>query len=148
MQNLKMAVLGGALCLGLMALGSACGGGRGPLVSAQEHAQQEVETEYLLQQAGFKKYQVNQNMPQQEALLSALPRRTIVSYQRDGEKLHAYGDKDTRTLYIGDNAAFQRYLSLARGRKLCALREGGGESAQFWRCLDEYRQGSAGPAGK
>ena len=51
-----------------------CGGGTGPIASGQEHEQQQVGTEYFLQQAGFRKYQVNQNMPQQEALLSVLPR--------------------------------------------------------------------------
>ena len=47
-------------------------------------------------------------MPQQEALLSALPKRTVTAYERDGEKLYTYGDKDTRTLYIGDAPAYRQ----------------------------------------
>ena len=86
-------------------------------------------------------------MPQQEALLSALPKRTVTTYERDGQKLYAYGDKDTRTLYIGDDAAYQRYLSLAQGRQVCRVRTGGAESSSFWGCMDEYRQGG-GQSGK
>ena len=144
MAGLRAAMV---LMLVLMLL-TGCGGGSGPIASEKEHMQQQVGTEYLLEQAGFNKWQVNQNMPQQQALLSALPKRTLVTYERDGQKLHAYGDKDTRTLYIGDDTAYQRYLALAQGRNLCARQVGGGESANFWSCMDEYRQGGGGQPGK
>ena len=72
----------------------------------------------------------------------------MTTYERDGEKLYAYGDKDTRTLYIGDDAAYQQYLSLARGRQVCRVRAGGAESAGFWNCMDEYRHGGGGLPGK
>jgi len=148
-EKMKVAGLSTVVCFILVSMLSiGCGGGRGPIASGQEHQQQEVGTEYLLDQAGFRKYQVNQNMPQQEALLSALPKRTVTTYERDGKKFHAYGDKDTRTLYIGDDTAYQRYLSLAKGRNICQVRSGGGESANFWNCLDEYRQGGGGQPGK
>ena len=138
-----------AICVMLASmLLAGCGGGPGPIASGQQHEQQQVGTEYFLQQAGFRKYQVNQNMPQQEALLSALPKRTVTTYERDGQKLYAYGDKDTRTLYIGDDAAYQRYLSLAQGRQVCRVRTGGAESSSFWNCMDEYRQGGGGQPGK
>src|SRR3974377_406313 len=149
MDKRGMAGLDAAICLMLVSLlCSGCGGGPGPIASGQEHMQQQVGTEYFLQQAGFRKYQVNQNMPEQEALLSALPKRTVTTYERDDEKLYAYGDKDSRTLYIGNDAAYQRYLALAQGRNLCASRVGGAESAKFWGCMDEYRQGGGGQPGK
>ncbi len=128
-------------------LGVGCGGG-GPIASRDQHLEQQVGTESLLQQAGFKRWQVNQTMPQQEALLSALPKRTLITYERDGEKLHAYGDKDSRTLYIGNEAAYQRYLALAQGREVCEQREGGVDSAKFWGCMDELRQGGGRQPGK
>jgi hypothetical protein len=144
-----MAGLGVAICLVLVSLlGIGCGGGRGPVASEKEHMQQQVGNEYLLQQAGFKKYQVNQNMPQQEALISALPKRTVTKYERDGQKLYAYGDKESRTLYIGDEAAYQRYLALAQGRNICTVQTGGTESPNFWNCMDQYRQGGGGQPGK
>jgi hypothetical protein len=126
-------------------MGAGCGGGTGPIASGQQHAQEQVGTEYFLQQAGFRSYKVNQNMPQQEALLSALPKRTVTTYERDGEKMYAYGDKDTKTLYIGDDAAYQRYLGLSRGRAVCRVQAGGSESAGFWNCMDQYRQGGGQP---
>ena len=142
MKKRGVAGLSTAICLMLvLMLGSGCGGGSGPIASEKEHMQQQTGTEYFLEQAGFKKWRVTETMPQQEALLSALPKRTLVTYERDGRKLHAYGDKDTRTLYIGDDAAYQRYLALAQGRNLCEQRVGGGDqSAKFWSCIDEYRQ--------
>jgi len=129
-----------------------CGGsaaGRGSEFSpAQERVQAQGNTEYLLEQAGFKKYQVNQTMSAQEALLSTLPKRTLVNYERDGKKLHAYGDKDSRTLYIGDEAAYQRYLSLTQGKSVCEVQEGGQESPKFWGCMEEYRKKGGGQPGK
>jgi hypothetical protein len=148
MKNRGMAGLVAAIGLILVViLGNGCGGG-GPIASRDRHLEQQVGTEYLLQQAGFRKWQVKRDMPQQEALLSTLPTRTLVNYQRDGEKLHAYGDKDTRTLYIGDEAAYQRYLALAQGKEACEQQVGGGESAKFWGCMDEYRQGGGRQPGK
>jgi hypothetical protein len=149
MKNRGMAGLSASICLLLVSLlWIGCGGGRGPIASGKEHMQQQTGTEYFLQQAGFKRYQVNQNTPQQEALLSALPKRSVTTYERDGKKLYAYGDKDFKILYIGDDAAYQRYLALAKGRDTCEVKAGGGESANFWKCMDQYRQGGGGQPGK
>jgi hypothetical protein len=148
MDKRGMTGLSAAICLILVSmLWYGCGGG-GPIASRDQHLEQQVGTEYFLQQAGFKKWQVNQTMPEQEALLSALPKRTLVTYERDGEKLHAYGDKDSRTLYIGNEAAYQRYLALAQGKNVCEQREGSVDSAKFWGCMDELRQGGGRPPGK
>jgi hypothetical protein len=147
--KLRITWLGLSMCLLLVSLlWIGCGGGRGPIASQKAHMQQQVSDEYLLQQAGFKKYQVNQNMPQQEALLSVLPKRTVTTYERDSKKLYAFGDKDSGTLYIGDDAAYQRYLALAKGSGVCAVREGGSESANFWNCMDQFQQGGGGQPGK
>jgi hypothetical protein len=150
MKKRGISRLSAAICLILVViLGYGCGGGGGPIASRDQHVQQQVGTEYFLEQAGFKKLPINQNMPKSEALLSALPKRTIVTYRRDGIIYHAYGDKDTRTLYIGDELAYQRYLSLAAGkRQYCERREGGGESARFWVCFDELQQKGGGLPGK
>ncbi len=149
MGKLRVTGLSALICLLLVSLlWSGCGGGGGPIASGKEHMQEQVGTEYFLQQAGFKKVQVNQNMPQQEALLSALPKRSVTIYERDGKKLYAYGDKDSRTLYIGDDAAYQRYIALAKGRDICEVKAGSGDTANFWRCMDDYRQGGGGLPGK
>jgi hypothetical protein len=144
MKMRGMAGLGAAVAVLLAVMFfTGCGGGTST-VSRQASAQEQVTNESLLQQAGFKRWRVNQTtMPQQEALLSALPKGTLVTYERDGKKLHAYGDKDRRVLYIGDEAAYQRYLSLAQGKAVYAQKEGAREgtleSVKFWGSMEEYR---------
>jgi hypothetical protein len=141
--------VGAALGLLLAAMWCAGCGGSGATVSRQAGAQEQVTNESLLQQAGFKRWRVNQTtMPQEEALLSALPKGTMVTYERDGKKLHAYGDKDRRVLYIGNEEAYQRYLSLAQGRAVSEKREGTVESIRFWGSMDEYRPKSSVEPGK
>lgn len=142
--------LSAAVGLSLVTLLFIIGCGGAPASSSrQASAQVQVTNESLLQQAGFKRWRVNQTtMPQEEALLSALPKGTMVTYERDGKKLHAYGDKDRRVLYIGDEEAYQRYLTLAQGRAVCEKKEGTVESIRFWGCMDEYRPKSSVEPGK
>jgi len=113
----------------------------------REKKQEQVVTEYLLEQAGFDKWRVNYDSPKREALLSALPKGTIVTYRSGGTVYHTYGDQSARIIYVGDEAAYQRYLSLAQSKNLCERREGG-KSAQFWSCFYEQRQGGGAQPGK
>ena len=99
--------------------------------------QREVTTEYLLTTAGFQRWDVNDETPKRQALLNNLPQRTIVTYKRNGEVYHAYADESS--LYLGDEAAYQRYLSLAGGRKLCQ-RVTGTNQVEFWSCMQEYQE--------
>jgi len=94
-------------------------------------------TEYFLVEAGFRKWEVNMEAPKRQALLNSLPRGKIVTYQRDGQTYHAYADEAAQTLYVGDEAAYQRYQAIARGRQLCE-RVDATESTAFWRCFDEF----------
>ncbi|MBM4275807.1 MAG: hypothetical protein FJ134_15305 [Deltaproteobacteria bacterium] len=97
-----------------------------------------VVTEYLLEEAGFQKWEVNMETPKRQALMQNIPKGKIVTYQRNGETYHAYSDEAAQTLYIGDEVAYQRYLGMARGRQLCE-RLDATESAPFWSCFDEYQ---------
>jgi hypothetical protein len=119
----------------------------GPAAADREKKQEQVMTEYLLEQAGFDKWRVPYDAPKREALLSALPKGVIVTYRADGKVYHTYGDHTARIIYVGDDAAYQRYLSLAEKKNLCERREGG-ESPHFWSCFDEQRQGGGGQTGK
>jgi hypothetical protein len=144
MEKRGMALLSLAISLILISmLGNGCAG-----PSPQQKRQEQVGTEVLLEKSGFEKWPVNDLMPQREALLSALPKRTLVVYRRDGKTYHAYGDKDAGVIYVGDEAAYQRYLALAQGKNLCQQIAGGGESEKFWSCMDDYRQGVGGRPGK
>lgn len=97
-----------------------------------------VRTEYFLEQAGFQKWDVNDTTPKRQALLASIPRETIVSYQKDGVTYHVYTDVAAQRLYVGDEAAYQQYLSMSQGRKLCE-RVVAPDSSQFWSCYDEYQ---------
>ncbi len=109
--------------------------------------QQEVTTEYLLIKAGFDRWDVNMETPKRQALLNNLPRGKIVTYLRNGEVYHAYADEGSSNLYIGDETAYQKYLSLARDRQICE-RVQGANQVEFWGCMDEYQQRGGGPRGR
>jgi hypothetical protein len=114
---------------------SACAGGQA--------TQNLVMTEYFLEKAGFQKWNVNDTTPKWQALLESIPREKIVTYQRDGTTYHVYTDVAAQKLYVGDEAAYQRYLSISQGRKLCE-RVTAPDSSQFWSCYDEYQDLSGG----
>jgi hypothetical protein len=148
MDNPKMAGLVAARLLILVSLISLVGLlWSGSAAADRQKKQEQVVTEYLLEQAGFDKWRVTYDMPKREALLSALPKGTIVTYRADGKVYHTYGDHSARIIYVGNEAAYQRYLSLAEKKNLCERREGG-ESPHFWSCFDEMRQGGGGQTGK
>jgi hypothetical protein len=107
--------------------------------------QQEVTTEYLLTTAGFQRWDVNDTTPKWQALVNNIPKRTIVTYKRNGEIYHAYTDE--KSLYIGDQAAYRRYVVLAGDRKLCQ-RVSGVNQVEFWSCMQDFDLGKAGPSGK
>lgn len=104
---------------------------------------QAVTTEYLLSTAGFQLLPVNDETPKRQALYNNIPPGKLVWYSRNGEVYHAYVDFRTRTLYVGDEAAYQRYLSLARGRQVCE-RVPGTSHVAFWGCMQEYQERGPG----
>ena len=107
--------------------------------AGRETTQQLVVTEYLLKDAGFLKLAVNDETPERQSLMIIIPRGKIVTYQIDGQVYHVYADEGSNTLYWGDEAAYQKYLSMARGKQLCE-RVDGSDSSQFWSCFNEYQQ--------
>ena len=111
--------------------------------AAGQSTQQVVITEYLLKDAGFKPWDVNMQTPKSQALLNSIPKGKIVTYQADGGVYHVYGDENSKTLYIGDTAAYQKYLSMAKGKQLCE-RVDATNSQQFWSCFDEFQKSGGG----
>jgi hypothetical protein len=117
---------------------SACAGG--------QTTQQVVVTEYLLKDAGFKPYEVNDETPKRQALVNSLPPGKISTFIADGTVYHIYVDEKSPTLYIGDAAAYQKYLSMAQGKQLCE-RVDATASAPFWSCFDDFQKSGA-PQGR
>lgn len=103
--------------------------------------QQEVTTEYLLTKAGFARWDVNQETPKRQALLNNLPKSKISTYKRNGEVYHVYPDENSGALYVGDAVAYQRYLAMAHGRKICE-RVDAQEGVHFWGCMQDLREGA------
>lgn len=107
--------------------------------AGRETTHQVVLTEYFLKEAGFQQWDVNMATTKRQALLESLPRGKIVTYQMNGETYHAYADEAAKTLYIGDEAAYQKYLDLSKGRRVCE-RVVAADSSQFWSCYDEFQK--------
>ena len=110
---------------------SGCAGG--------QTTQNLVMTEYFLQKAGFKQWDVNYTTPQRQALLISIPRGKITTFEKGGVNYYAYTDEAAQRLYVGDETAYQKYVSISQGRKLCE-RVTAPDSSQFWTCYDEYQK--------
>jgi hypothetical protein len=115
----------------LMLLGYGCAGA--------QTTQNRVVTENLLTQAGFKPYQSNMETPKLAALLLAIPKGQITTFKAGTRVYHAYPDERTNTIYVGDQAAYQKYLKLAHGRNVCT-RVTAQNSSAFWGCMDEMQK--------
>lgn len=102
--------------------------------------QQTVTTTYLLEQAGFRKMKVHEHYDRNlAALMNNIPIGKITTFEAGGSTQYVYNDEKFNTLYVGDELAYQRYLSLAHGQNVCQLVKGpSGE--QFWSCMQEYEQ--------
>jgi hypothetical protein len=121
----------GLILLGI--LGCAAGvGGMQPL-------QSQVTTEYMLAQAGFTQYKPNMETPRTQALLDALPEGQITTFRANGVPYHAYPDKRSNILYVGDQAAYEKYAGMATDQKVCQ-RVDAPDSSAFWGCFQEMQK--------
>jgi hypothetical protein len=102
---------------------------------------------YMLTTAGFQPWGVNMETPKRAALLSAIPRGKMVTYEMNGSPYHVYADPDANILYVGDELAYQRYLGMTRGKSYCE-RVKGDNQEQFWRCFEEFQTKGAHPPGR
>jgi hypothetical protein len=141
MGNRRRAGLNAAIGLFFITLmfygcgGAYPGGGMQPL-------QSQVTTEYMLGQAGFTQYKPNMETPRTQALLDALPEGTITTFRANGIAYHAYPDKRSNILYVGDQAAYEKYTGMSKDRNVCRRVEAP-DSAGFWGCFQEMQQKGA-----
>jgi len=92
----------------------------------------------LLQEAGFRL--VDAANPKRQELMEATPKRQFVSYQVEGGKYYVYADEFN--LYLGDEAAYQKYLSMVKDQRLCQSLDAT-DWGPFWSCFEEYQKGGA-----
>lgn len=122
----------GLILLGILGCAAGGGGGMQPL-------QSQVTTEYMLSQAGFTQYKPNMETPRTQALLDALPEGQITTFRANGVPYHAYPDKRSNVLYVGNQAAYEKYAGLAKDKNLCQ-RVDAPDSSGFWGCFQEMQQ--------
>lgn len=119
-----------------------CGCAGGQVRSGGEPLQAVVIDEYMLTKAGFTPYKPNMETPKTQALLDALPSGQVTTFTGGGKVYHAYPDKGANILYVGDQAAYDKYVSMAQGKKVCQ-RVDSPDSSGFWGCFQELqRQGA------
>jgi len=104
-----------------------------------ETSQDRVITEYLLREAGFAKLDVNDQTPKRQALMDATPQGQFTTYRMDGKKYYVYNDKSSQALYFGDEAAYQKVVSMVNDKKLCQSMDAT-QSAAFWSCFEEFQK--------
>ena len=114
-----------------------CAGGQ--VRSGGQPLQAVVIDEYMLTKAGFTPYKPNMETPKTQALLDALPSGQVTTFTGDGKIYHAYPDKGANILYVGDQDAYDKYVSMAQGKKVCQ-RVNAPDSSGFWGCFQELQQ--------
>lgn len=140
MANLRSARFNAAILLISCAIFfSGCAGG--------QTSQQVVSPLFILTEAGFSRWDVNMETPKTQALLNSIPYGKIVTYMRGGEAYHVYADKNSNTLYVGDAAAYQKYLSMTHAKQICERVEGKNQQ-EFWTCFEEFQAVGPRPQGK
>ena len=116
-----------------------CGCAGGQLRDGGQSLQGVVIDEYMLTKAGFVAYKPNMETPKTQALLDALPSGQVTTFTGDGKVYHAYPDKGSNILYVGDQEAYDKDVSMAEGKKVCQ-RVDAPDSSGFWGCFQEMQQ--------
>lgn len=68
----------------------------------------------LLKQAGFQVLPAE--TPQELAHLQSCPKDTLMIHEREGSKYYAFADSASKSMYIGDEAAYRRFKALLEER--------------------------------
>jgi len=98
-----------------------------------------VVTDYLLTDAGFAKLDVNDTTPHRQALLNATIKGQFIAYRTGDNWYYVYGDESSNALYLGDEAAYQRYLAKTKDKRLCQTLDAS-EGSAFWSCFQEFQK--------
>jgi len=99
-----------------------------------------VINEYMLTEAGFGKLDVNDTTPNRQALWDASMPGQFITYYVGGRKYYVYADRISNALFIGDEAAYQRFQTKVGDKKLCQSLDATDSSA-FWSCYQEFQKG-------
>jgi len=125
----------GAITLFILLALLLCGCAGGQMVT-----QDKIINEYLLEEAGFGKLDINAQTPKRQALFDASPPGRFVTYWLEGAKWYVYASPTGNALYLGDEAAYQKFSSMEKDKQLCRSLDAE-NSAPFWACYQEMRAG-------
>ena len=95
----------------------------------------------LLKDAGF--WQIDATTPKGQALMEASPKGQFMAYQLEGKKYYVYAAESGFFLYLGDEAAYQKYRSMVSDKRLCQSLDAT-DWGPFWACFEEYQKAGAG----
>ncbi len=99
-----------------------------------------VINEYMLTSAGFAKLDVNDTTPNRQALWDASMPGQFITYYVGDRKYYVYADNMTKALFVGDEAAYQKFQTKVGDKKLCQSLDATDYSA-FWSCYQEFQKG-------
>jgi hypothetical protein len=111
----------------------------GGCATQKADTQKDVVSEFVLKQAGFKKWNVNYQTPERAAMMSSVPKGQLTKFDADGKTYYVYNDPNHDAIYTGDEIAYQNYLHLAHGQNACQVTHGT-NNANFWGCFQDYEQ--------
>ncbi|MFA4902288.1 MAG: hypothetical protein WC600_06030 [Desulfobaccales bacterium] len=117
--SLLFIMLVGAIVIGL------AGCSTGPTATAPTKNMPE-----MLKAAGFKVYVAD--TPQKMAHLQTCPSDTLMVHERPGAKCYAFSDPASKTMYIGDEAAYGRLQGLLEKQKQKIMEQRIQSDPQFW----------------
>lgn len=87
-------------------------------------------TPEMLKAAGFKQYVAD--TPEKMAHLQACPVDTLMIHERRGARCYAFAEPSSKTMYIGDEAAYQRLKGLMEARPQKVREQKMEEDPLFW----------------
>ncbi|MCK9376952.1 MAG: hypothetical protein M0P73_12455 [Syntrophobacterales bacterium] len=84
----------------------------------------------MLKEAGFKVFVAD--TPQKMAHLQTCPSDTLMIHERPGTKCYAFSDPATKTMYVGDDAAYSRLQGLLEKQRQTIREQRIQSDPQFW----------------
>jgi hypothetical protein len=96
----------------------------------------------MLKAAGFKVYSAD--TPQKMAHLQTCPADTLMIHERPGTKCYAFSDPNSKTMYIGDEAAYWRYRKALEGQEQKIEEQRIQNDPQFWQMWGSRWGGGGG----
>jgi hypothetical protein len=84
----------------------------------------------MLREAGFRAFPAD--TPQAMAHLKTCPADTLMIHERPGARCYAFADPATKSMYIGDEAAYQRLQTLLEKQQQKIRQQKMQEDPLFW----------------